>query len=182
MKKLLFAGNLALIGIITLHSACSTKQQDTIKDTISSYNIISNNFKNDSLKFVIADKDSTLRIIAVNKRIIGEMEKKQFFNIVIQRTNDSTMAQAISIIPLDSTAQNKESLKLIEADADDIDDFKRHSNASFAIIDKPNGDMVVVNTPKKEISRMLRLESFKFFYYKNWDGKYYYDHIENPSE
>ena len=82
MKKLLFAGNLALIGIITLHSACSTKQQDTIIDTISSYNIISNNFKNDSLKFVIADKDSTLRIIAVNKRIIGEMEKKQFFNIV----------------------------------------------------------------------------------------------------
>jgi hypothetical protein len=55
---------------------------------------------------------------------LARWRKKQFFNIVIQRTNDSTMAQAISIIPLDSTAQNKESLKLIEADADDIDDFK----------------------------------------------------------
>ncbi len=169
--------------LLIINSSCNTtnKKQETLRDTIDDSDVI-NEITSNNCTYLVAnkEKDSTLIIIKTRGKQLQELSTIQNFKISCI-TQDSKIWEIERINKKDSTEISQTQHKILSVEAKDIEDFKRRRNGSYTILDLPTG-MIVVTTPRTEISRMLRLDNFKFYYYRSWNGKFYFDHIEKVEE
>ncbi len=167
-----------LTSILTL-ALCACNSEAPITETINSDNIV-DRIEVNGKNLLIAKNKEDFTVIEISGEQFESLKTLNTFEVEYTRQHNQTSGKAINIKSTIGDTTNKR--ELLEANDEAIEDFKRKKNGSYTILERPNRDgFIVVNTPSQEISKMIRTEAYKFFYYKNWDGRYYFDHIEdNP--
>ena len=167
MKKTLFS-----FAVSCLLLSCANEEGGPItKKTVSNFSIRDCYTTSNGNNFLIYEQNNKIGAFSVTTTQLDSLRELPAFNIEVHEQNGNSSAHSISTNNVDTTGKT-----LYFVEANDIEDYKRKTNGSYTIIEKDG--LFAVCTPNQEISNMLRLESFRFYYFRNWDGKYYFDHIE----
>ncbi len=162
---------LLCIALASLLSSCTNEDGPFTLRTVSSYEITDCHTTTNGDKFLVYEQNNQVGAFKVTSSQLDSLRELQIFKVEVKEKNGNSTA--ISIQPATADTTNK---KLYYVEANDIEDYKRKASGSYTLIES-DGHVPVI-TPTQEISNMLRLESFRFYYYKNWDGNFYFDHIE----
>lgn len=164
---------------IALLASCTATPTTVMEE--AQYNELVDNYELENGNgYIIVNKgDTSLTTISLTKEQLDSLKEIKYFKIHYSELDGKDSLKTIEKIAEDTTIKRK----LLVANEDNIEDYKKRKEGSYTIIELEDGKgMIIVDTPSEEISRMLRIESFNFYYYKNWDGKYYFDHIEESTD
>lgn len=172
MKK-----SIVIIAFSTLLANCANEKCGTRQAT--NYDITGRCELTDSTHLIVVRlKEKNYQTVFVSQSQYNELKSLKKFTIdfTCPPKEYGTITSITPLKELDTTSLHRE---LFMAEAKDIEDFKRRSRGSYTIIEQQDRErMIVVRTPSQEISNMLRLEDFRFYYFKDWEGNYCFDHIE----
>lgn len=155
-----------------LLASCANYNETIItKKTISNFEILDCYSTANNNNYLVYEKDDKIETMKLSDTQLDSIKSMQLFNIEVTEKNGERYATAVSNQNVDTSSK-----KLFYVEAQEIEDYKRKSTGSYTLIESDG--IIPVITPAQEISQMLRVESFKFYYYRNWDGKFYFDHIE----
>lgn len=163
--------HLFIIALSCLCFSCTKEESVITRKTVSNFEIQDCYTTSNGNKYLVYEQDNNLGTFKISEAQLDSIKSLQLFKIDVIEQNGKGSAISISTNNSDST--NK---RLYCVEANDIEDYKRKSKGSYTLLESDG--IIPVITPNQEISQMLRVESFKFYYYKNWDGKFYFDHIE----
>lgn len=170
-----------ILTIFALLSFCACNNTPIETNNATNYDIIDRCELGDSTHLLIVNNENGYTPVLITQSQYNTLKSLKKFTITYVNKGAKNCCEVTGIAPLanyDTTTINRQ---LFSVESKDIEDFKRKTKGSYTIVEIQNNDgMIVVKTPSQEISNMLRLDDFKFFYYKNWEGKYCFDHIETP--